>query len=49
MKKLSNTYRVSLGAVHTHTHTHGYLCSEYGAIGGSREHRDVVILPRDFE
>ena len=36
-------------AVHTHTHTHTQLQSNKWSKGGSREHRDVVILPRDCE
>lgn len=36
------------GCSHTHTHTHGYFSKSWSK-GGSREHRDVVILPRDCE
>ena len=32
---------------HTHTHTHTNSFSEKWSKGGSREHRDVAILPRD--
>ena len=33
---------------HTHTHTHTNIFSEQNwEQGGSREHRDVAILPRD--
>ena len=42
----------SLEAVHTHTHTHTHtsIFSEQNmGQGGSREHRDVAILPRDCE
>ena len=35
-------------AVHTHTHTHCIQPNKWSK-GGSREHRDVVILPRDCE
>lgn len=31
------------------THTHTLLQSNKWSKGGSREHRDVVILPRDCE
>ena len=35
---------------HTHTHTHTSIFSEQNmGQGGSREHRDVAILPRDCE
>ena len=35
---------------HTHTHTHTRILSEQNMRqGGSREHRDVAILPRDCE
>ena len=40
-----NRNRKSLEAVHTHTHTN--IFSEKWSKGGSREHRDVAILPRD--
>ena len=42
-----NKINVSLEAVHTHTHTN--IFSEQWSKGGSREHRDVVILLRDCE
>ena len=42
-----NKNLVSLEAVHTHTHT--TILNEKWSKGGSREHRDVVILPRDCE
>lgn len=45
---MKNKINVSLETVHTHTHTHRYF-SELWSKGGSREHRDVVILPRDCE
>ena len=38
----------SLEAVHTHTHTHTGNLQNWSK-GGSREHRDVAILPRDCE
>lgn len=49
MNKFNCACRISLEAVHTHTHTHGYLLNEFMEQGGSKKHRDVVILPRDFE
>jgi len=36
--------------LYTHTHTHTSIFSEQNmGQGGSREHRDVAILPRDCE
>ncbi len=50
MYKFNNACRVSLEALHTHTHTHTiYSLNEILEQGGSREHRDVVILPRDLK
>ena len=43
---MKNKINVSLEALHTHTHRY---FSEFWSKGGSREHRDVVILPRDCE
>lgn len=45
---MKNKIDVSLETVHTHTHTHRQF-SKIWSKGGSREHRDVVILPRDCE
>ena len=46
----TRTSCTTLEAVHTHTHTHTHtysVLSEWSK-GGSREHRDVVLLPRDL-
>lgn len=45
MVKFNNVRAVSAVAVHTHT------CNfiKQWSKGGSKEHSDVVILPRDFE
>ena len=45
---MKNKIDVSLETVHTHTHTHKHFSGLWSK-GGSREHRDVVILPRDCE
>ena len=34
-------------ALRLYTHTHTNIFSEKWSKGGSREHRDVAILPRD--
>lgn len=39
--------RKTLAVVHTHTHTHHISSGQKWSKGGSREHRDVAILPRD--
>ena len=45
MQKLKTVEAVH---THTHTHTHTSIFSEQNwEQGGSREHRDVAILPRD--
>lgn len=44
MKKDTKAFRLY---THTHTHTHTNIFSEKWSKGGSREHRDVAILPRD--
>ena len=36
------------GCTHTHTHTHTCTFRKWSK-GGSREHRDVAILPHDCE
>ena len=49
---MKNKKHETLGTVHTHTHTHTHTHGGFYKIwskGGSREHRDVVILPRDCE
>lgn len=35
--------------LYTHTHTHHISSGQNWEQGGSREHRDVAILPRDCE
>lgn len=42
-----NKNLVSFEALHTHTHTSNL--KKQWSKGGSREHSDVVILPRDCE
>ena len=43
---------VSLVALHTHTHTHthtGVSSEQQWSKGGSREQRNLAILPRDLK
>ena len=40
--------KINVNLVAVHTHTHGCFSKSWSK-GGSREHRDVVILPRDCE
>lgn len=46
---MNKTAKVLRLYTHTHTHTHHTFNEPKWSKGGSREHRDVAILPRDCE